>query len=637
MDFLPVISEPVMDTRRWFAAAAVVCLTWTVINAVGRGVSIAQDEARAKSALIGVGKNVQVSADNANIPHYEVISCANPVDTRQMLAGVMTFQHGTFRTIVYRSIDGGDHWGQVLTIGTNDSAADPSCVFGPDGSAYVATLMGEPSKVVLYRSTDGGASWGQPIEQTEADRPYLSVDDTRGPFQGSLYYLGVSSTRTLESHGTVPAGQDPGFMTGPALFVSRNNGATFTGQMRVALKPQYALGLSNSVVLTDGSVMALLGVNRDSATPFNVDRRPARSLTAVRSTPGGNAIREGVKVSDWYLDLWKNDGSNTPALALDRTNGPFAGRLYAVWPDNRSGRSQILLSWSDSKGDSWSAPVVVDDDLAKTDLNLTPDAINPTVAVNQAGVVGVAWGDRREHSDNLGWRFRFAASLDGGDTFTPSVKLASATNSYDKTVAYPLLAFSSNPGARQPIQMRVLVMRFFYSAGDTVSMTIDQAGVFHPMWCDNRTGLSQLWTAPVTVAGSAIRNGSEQLASLDEVTSRIEAIVEAIQYDPARNRGELVIRLKNISPNVIAGPLKMRVLGLSGQLGTPIVLNDERDAGIFTLGTVALLPNERSSPLALIFSISSHHRPVPGHDFVVPKLQLLNIRLRVFGGRTNDK
>jgi hypothetical protein len=428
-------------------------------------------------------------------------------------------------------------------------------------------------------------------------------------------------------------------MTGPALFVSRNNGATFTGQMRLALKPAFALGVSNSVVLADGSLVALLGVLRDHATPFNLNGRPARSLTAVRSTPGGTAIREGVHISDWYLDSFKSEGTKIAALALDRTTGPYGGRIYAVWPDNRSGRSQVLLSWSDSNGDSWSAPIVVDDDLSKTDPNPMPDAIDVSVAVNRAGVVGVIWGDRREHADNLGWRFRFAASLDGGETFSPSVKLASGTNSYDRPPEYPFLSVpgrSARP--RQALEVRVLAMGFFYSSGHTVSMTTDDAGRFHPVWCDNRTGPSQLWTASVAVNGSALRNGTEELADLDDVTHRIEAIVDTVQYDAVRNRGELVVRIHNISPNVITGPLKLRVLGLSGQLGTPMLVHDERDRSeILTLGVDTLQPNERSSAQTLRFSIAAHHRPVPGHDFAPGQWQFLNMRLKVFGRRADDK
>jgi len=540
---------------------------------------------------------------------------------------------------VYRSTDGGVHWMQVLTVAKPSD--DPTCVFGPDGTAYFATLVIEAqrARLFLYRSVDGGASWSQPTEQPSVDRPFLSVDDTRGPFHSSLYAFGVSSTRSLESRGTLPNGADAGFMTGPALYVSRNDGASFTGQMRVALSPQYALGVSNSVVLGDGSVLALLGVQRDHTAPFNVDRRPARSLMAIRSTPGGTALRDSVSVSDWYLDVAKNDGTSIAALALDRTSGPYAGRLYAVWPDNRSGRSQVLVAWSDSRGDSWSSPVVVDDDLSQADPNRMPDAINVSVAVNQSGVVGVGWGDRREHADNLGWRYRFAASLDGGDTFTPSVKLGSAAASYEKDLEYPFYALtpSRSAGPRQPLQLRASVMRFFYSAGDTVGMTTDQAGRFHPMWCDNRTGVSQLWTAAVAVAGSAVRNGLPELADLDDVTHRVAAVVDTIQYDPVRNRGELVMRIKNVSADVIAGPLKVRVLGLSGQLGTPMLVQDDHDhSGILMFGADALRPNEQSSAKTLIFSIASHHQPVPGHDFVPAQWQFLNLRLKVFGGRASN-
>jgi hypothetical protein len=438
----------------------------------------------------------------------------------------------------------------------------------------------------------------------------------------------------------VTTGIDIGTMTGPALYVSRNNGASFTGRSRVALRPQYALGISNSEVLADGSIVGLLGVNRDNATPFNIDRRPARTLVAVRSTPGGTALREGVRVSDWYLDPAKNDGSNIAALALDRTKGPYAGRLYAVWNDNRSGRSQVLLSWSDTKGDSWSVPIVVDDDLSKTDRNQTPDAINASVAVNQAGVVGVAWGDRREHPDNLGWRYRFAASFDGGDSFTSSVSVATAASSYDRPLEYPLLPISPtrSPGGRQPLTLRVSVMRFFYSAGDTVSMTVDDAGYFHPMWCDNRSGVSQLWTAAVGVTGSTLRNGLEPLADLDDVTDRVEAVVDAIKYDTAHNRGEVVVRLKNVSSGVIAGPVKVRVLSMAGQLGEPTLVREDGDSsGILSFGNDVIRPNELSKAQTLVFTIASHHQPVQGHDFRPVQLQFLNMRLKVFGSRTDTK
>ena len=51
-----------------------------------------------------------------------------------------------------------------------------------------------------------------------------------------------------------------------------------------------------------------------------------------------------------------------------------------------------------------------------------------TVAVNRDGVVGVLWYDRREANDNLAYHARFAASFDGGLTFSPSVRVSAAPN-----------------------------------------------------------------------------------------------------------------------------------------------------------------------------------------------------------------
>jgi hypothetical protein len=38
-----------------------------------------------------------------------------------------------------------------------------------------------------------------------------------------------------------------------------------------------------------------------------------------------------------------------------------------------------------------------------------------------------------------------------------------------------------------------------FNGGDTAGLAADAAGVFHPLWIDNRTGIHQMWTAAVTV------------------------------------------------------------------------------------------------------------------------------------------
>ena len=100
-----------------------------------------------------------------------------------------------------------------------------------------------------------------------------------------------------------------------------------------------------------------------------------------------------------------------------------------------------------------------------------------TVAVNRDGVVGVLWYDRREASDNLDYPARFAASFDGGLTFSPSVRVSAAPN---------------DPKTQRDGQA------FVVTGGDTAGLTAAADGRFHAVWIDNRLGLQQVWTAAIT-------------------------------------------------------------------------------------------------------------------------------------------
>jgi hypothetical protein len=97
-----------------------------------------------------------------------------------------------------------------------------------------------------------------------------------------------------------------------------------------------------------------------------------------------------------------------------------------------------------------------------------------TVAANRDGVVGVLWYDRREASDNLAYHTRFAASFDGGLTFSPSVRVSAAPN-VGRSDGQPFVATGGDTGTDRGRRRR-----------------------FHAVWIDNRTGVQQVWTAAIT-------------------------------------------------------------------------------------------------------------------------------------------
>jgi hypothetical protein len=75
---------------------------------------------------------------------------------------------------------------------------------------------------------------------------------------------------------------------------------------------------------------------------------------------------------------------------------------------------------------------------------------------------------------------RFAASLDGGASWTRSVRVSTGAN------------------ARSQQNESFFLM----SGGDTAGLAAGADGRFHALWIDNRTGTQQVWTAPITVKGN---------------------------------------------------------------------------------------------------------------------------------------
>jgi hypothetical protein len=106
-----------------------------------------------------------------------------------------------------------------------------------------------------------------------------------------------------------------------------------------------------------------------------------------------------------------------------------------------------------------------------------------TPAVNRDGIVGMLWYDRRNNPDNIGYYARFSASLDGGETWLPSVRVSEMANTNladgDKKLR-PIGTFSS-------------------TGGHTAGLEADPSGVFHALWIDNRTGVQQVWTAAIEI------------------------------------------------------------------------------------------------------------------------------------------
>lgn len=421
-----------------------------------------------------IGQNIQVSGSQPAVRHYETYVATDRKNAGHLIACAYVVRAGDqMDTVFYASFDGGATWSQTLTVPV---AVDPSCAIGLGGAAFAASVHDLPDEkgtpvLSVYRSGDGGRTWkpsSVSVDFPPIDRPYLTVDDTDSAFKNHVYVHAYRYSRNPAADVLFfPAGNE-GRSFEKILF---NVATTFE-------KPWFMPG--NGVVGNDGTFFALVAELDDSKRnmSYRTDAASAPSaanavLNVFASYDGGKTLGLAGKIGDAYYD-WRVPQLSMPALGIDRSRGQFRGQLYAVWPDARyERRTQILFSSSIDHGRTWTAPTAVDDDAGDHGANSRPNNFMPMVAVNRSGVVGVSWYDRRENPDNLGYYVRFRASVDGGRTWLPSVRVSTAPH-------------VSSEDTRK-------------NSGDTAGLAADAGGVFHAVWIDNRTGIPQMWTATVKV------------------------------------------------------------------------------------------------------------------------------------------
>ena len=587
--------------------------------------------------IIQVGQNVQVSKARPDHAHYELDIGADPNDPRHLVACSIIFlpEKNARANVLYMSKDAGKTWTKSLEVDRSNYVGDPSCVYGPNGSVYFASLLinfpsvsnpgddGKKSEMVVYRTRDGGTTWDSPVVLPFNDREYLTVDMTGGKFNGRVYLHGTDFEPTIDSEDRINRR-----VRTFSLFRSVD-GSSFERAANVPTT--YVTTPGNGVVTSDGTFVALFREFRIPPSPTlplggrnvrQTQSSPAdKTLKAVRSDDGGNTL-SSVTVSDWWVNPGFPRGTAQPYLAVDSSRGIFHDRLYAVWPDTRSGRSEIYMSHSSDKGKTWSRPIVVNDDASRLPPAEGPDDIHPAVAVNKDGVVGVSWYDRRNIADDMGWEARFSASLDGGESFLPSVKVSEAPYS-PSAGKLPLVTVANT------LEME----RFYLDGGDTTGTAADAAGVFHPLWIDNRTGVPQVWTAAITVQAKARRNGNAELEELDDLSKNLRLDYANLDYDPKTNIVTGGAFVENRSKENVLCPVKVKAMSVKSPFRTVEVLQSDSGGtgagSTWTFGcsgnNTILKPGEKTQTHQLKFRLI-------GFDGVTPETQILvQLDPKIFG------
>ena len=551
-------------------------------------VSGAINSSQTTNPAIRVGENIRISAQDGARVYADATIHSHPSRPHNLLMCSTAWSSGgnDHRTAVtYASSDDGRTWTKTFESDPADRPNDPACTMAADGVAYhlvsprVFDPDGRPKAMFVYRSTDAGYHWELVGRVPYIDRPSITVDSTDSPYRGRVYVHGTGYIESI-------AGSPPN-RKGLILWRSSDQGHTFIGPVaRIFFDRDYAYVSSNAVVLPDGTWLA--GIDQlhnlySSATaafaaednvPSSTPGHPNVALLVVKSTNGGETLSPGTKVDDWYLAVpgkWRGFTSIIPMLAADTHSKAFQNSLYAVWPDNRSGRAEIRFSYSRDAGRTWSRSILVNDDQGAPGSNAR-NHLNPMITVNDAGVVGIAWYDRRDAEDNLGWTVRFTASFDGGETFLPSVPVSSQAQRYrDKD---PI--FTTNVIERgSHVTFMVKGLGFQYSGGAFVGITTNAAGDFFPCWTDNRTGVMQAWTAGIHINDQAVRKIYSKWSSLNDVTTGVAIELTESSFNLTEGLVTVKARILNQTSEPICKPIVLRAVSLDSRSGTPTAINSD--------------------------------------------------------------
>jgi hypothetical protein len=437
--------------------------------------------------------------------------------------------------------------------------ADPTCAFASNGTLYGAdmTAYGRGllfSGIALHRSVNLGQTWRTTMVAAEPagkynrpwfDREWLATDASGGTHRGSVYFNVIEYFEGVNAAGVEVK---PGAAK-VLLFHSWDRGANVRpSQARKA--PGLGTHPGQTVVLSDGTIVhgffAFDG-------KFYITTSSDGGLTISKFHEvggGGKASLRGPRHDLSDLLHW------IPMLAVDQSGGPYRDRVYMAWSDQSSGRAQIWLTYSvDRHAQSWTPARPIDDAQAFDPHKVWkgPNDSNPAIAVNNRGVVGLFWADRRD-ARNGGYWPRFMASFNGGETFTQSVRVGSALG---HMVNLPRHFEAQDLSGLVPVKHRPLLVIFpaskappFAEPTDHWGLTADANNVFHPVWVDGKTGVNQIWTAQIAVAGNAY--------AISDVTDNIKITFGEHHWDAATRRVWVDASITNISDRTIRGPFVLK-------------------------------------------------------------------------------
>ncbi len=418
-------------------------------------------------------KDYSILPDSAS-PTIQIDAAINPRDTNNIVVSATEFAPGDgvisekLNYVVYFTRDFGRSWKKsgFRPLPGRDSAmivtgASPSLAFDGTGKLYMSwsqtyitlkrtdsTTLGIDSifsGVYWAYSTDGGETWQEEKNKTLG-----------GLFCGNHYTSGMTdlpfNTYALTSTANQSKHEDIN-----SVYVGYTYATFANGRQTVHIlmnrkkadsscfQPEQINISQNSGLYNHFSSLDMDDKGGLHALFMKVEGETQASLQASlmysKSYDNGSTFYKPVEICK-FTGTEQNSGPvesvsgisqiyPCPAIAVDKSNTDNNENVYITFTANgiekdKKQGTDIYFSRSTDGGESWSEPIVLNDDV-KT---LKHSNFYSSISVNENGVIIVSWYDRRNDWADSKTEYYMAYSFDGGKSFTKNIKVSGTASKF---------------------------------------------------------------------------------------------------------------------------------------------------------------------------------------------------------------
>ena len=300
-------------------------------------------------------QNIRIDGPQSQQPE-EVTIAINPLNP-DIIAAAANIDH------FYLSTNGGLNWSESHLSSMLGVWGDPVVLFDSLGNLYYSHLSNPVSgywidRIVVQKSTNNGLTWNEGagvgyVFPKNQDKEWMAVDFSQSPYKGNIYMTWTE----FDDYGSSGINDSSRIK----FSKSEDEGITWSSSITISDVSGNCIDSDNT---TEGAVPC---VSPDGE--IYVSWAGPLGLVFDKSTDGGETWGSDIFVSNmpggWDFDvpgIYRCNGM--PITMCDISNSPDRGTIYIVWADQRNGttNTDIFLSKSTDKGNTWSIPVKVNND-----------------------------------------------------------------------------------------------------------------------------------------------------------------------------------------------------------------------------------------------------------------------------------